>query len=93
MYDFSLVASLLVSIVFTPFMFWLVLQHTRNLMHGESQNMRFSKFKKQNASDQAIARIAMMTSDEDTDSGNYETQNKQLLSRDELSKLSISTTV
>ena len=58
MFDFSLIVSMMFSLCFTPFLSYLVLIQTQNFMLNQTTNTRFSKHRKENASEAAIAQLA-----------------------------------
>ena len=58
MFDFSLIVAMMLSLFFTPFLSYLVYIQTQNFMLNQTTNTRFSKHRKENASEQAIAALA-----------------------------------
>ena len=58
MFDFSLIVSMCCSLFFTPFLSYLVHIQTQNFMMNQTTNTRFSKHRKENASEAAIAQLA-----------------------------------
>lgn len=67
-FDFSLIVSLLMCLFFFPFLSYLVFIQTQNFMLNETTNTRFSRHRKSNVSEEAIARLADFETSEDGDS-------------------------
>ena len=58
LFDFSLIVAMMLSLFFTPFLSYLILIQTQNFMLNQTTNTRFSKHRKENQSEAAIAALA-----------------------------------
>ena len=58
LFDSSLIVAMMFSLFFMPFLSYLVYIQTQNFMLNQTTNTRFSKHRKENASEQAIAALA-----------------------------------
>ena len=65
-YDLTLIMSLVLCMVFLPFLTFLVYIQTQNFMDNTTTNQRYSKNKRANVSEDNIARIAEYSSGDET---------------------------
>ena len=87
MFDLSLIASGMLSLFFTPFLTYLVYIQTTNFMLNQTTNTRFSKHRKESASDAAIAALAELDNSENEDEDYMMPQIAPAMQRNRLSAI------